>query len=190
MEKKWNNRKVILSLAVSLDGFIEGPNGEIDWLTFSEETGQVLHRFLEEIDTILYGRVSYEKWGAYNPPEDSPDFEKTFYDKTGDMSKYVFSTTRKAFEGRPIVVNSEIEQVVCDLKQQQGKHIWLYGGARLISAFFNFNLIDEIRLAIAPVILGEGKPLFNEIRERKKLNLVKVEGHPSGMVALTYRTGN
>ncbi len=188
MEKEHNNRKVILSLAVSLDGYIEGPNAEIDWLIFSEETGKVLHQFLDEIDTMLYGRVSYEKWGAYDPPEDSPDFEKTFYDKTGKMTKYVFSTSRKAFEGDPIVVKSDIEQAIHKIKKQPGKNIWLYGGAKLISTFLNLNLIDEIRLAICPIILGDGKPLFNAIRERKKLNLVKAEGHKSGMVALTYQS--
>ncbi|MEE1964240.1 dihydrofolate reductase family protein [Allomuricauda taeanensis] len=188
MEKGWGNRKVILNLAVSLDGYIEGPNGEIDWLTFSEETGKVLHSFLEEIDTILYGRISYEKWGTYTPESDSPDFERSFYKKTGNMSKYVFSSTKNRFDGHPNVVQSEIKRAIGQLKQQEGKDIWLYGGARLITTFFNLDLIDELRLAVSPIILGEGKPLFNGISDRKKLELVKSESHKSGMVSLTYRT--
>lgn len=188
MEEGQNNRKVILNLAVSLDGYIEGPNGEIDWLVFSEETGKVLHKFLGEIDTILYGRISYEKWGTYVPADDSPDFEKNFYEKTGKMSKYVFSTSKNDFDGNPKVVQSEIQKTIGHIKGQSGKNIWLYGGAKLITSFFNLNLIDELRLAVCPIILGAGKPLFKDILDREKLNLVKSENHESGIVALTYRT--
>src|SRR5690606_24291180 len=187
MEKRQNNRNVILNLAVSLDGYIEGPNGEIDWLSFSEEVGDVLHRFLGEIDTMLYGRISYEKWGTYTPEEDSPDFEKDFYAKTGKMAKYVFSGSRNEFEGSPLVVQSDIKRTVNELKQQEGKDIWLYGGAKLITTFFNLDLIDEMRLAVYPVILGDGKPLFSGIQQRKKMDLIRSESDESGIVTLIYR---
>jgi len=187
MEKRQNNRNVILNLAVSLDGYIEGPNGEIDWLSFSEEVGDVLHRFLGEIDTMLYGRISYEKWGTYTPEEDSPDFEKDFYAKTGKMAKYVFAGSRNEFEGSPLVVQSDIKRTVNELKQQEGKDIWLYGGAKLITTFFNLDLIDEMRLAVYPVILGDGKPLFSGIQQRKKMDLIRSESDESGIVTLIYR---
>lgn len=187
MEQGQDNRKVILNLAVSLDGYIEGPNGEVDWLTFSEETGEVLHRFLNEIDTILYGRVSYEKWGTYRPSEDSSEAERHFYEKTGKMSKLVFSTTTTDFEGDPFVVPSDIEGAMERLKQQEGKDIWLYGGSELITSFFNLDLIDELRISISPIILGDGKPLFKGILERKKLELCNSESYRSGMVTLTYK---
>ena len=79
-------RKIILSLAVSFDGFIEGPNKEIDWLSFTPETGEVLNKFLQEIDTVLYGRVSYEAWGTYQPAADAADFEKNFYSKLNSFA--------------------------------------------------------------------------------------------------------
>jgi dihydrofolate reductase len=180
-------RKVILSLATSLDGYLEGPNGEIDWMVFSEETGKALGEFLKEIDTILYGRVSYEKWGQYIPPEDAPSFEKEFYDKTSKMNKYVFSKSKGRFEGKATIVSSNIPDTINKLKQANGKHIWLYGGGNLITSFAKFNLIDEFRIAVMPVILGEGKPVFSGIKTRLNLELLKVGSGKSGIVELNYR---
>jgi dihydrofolate reductase len=179
-------RKIILSLAVSLDGFIEGPNGEVDWMSFDDETGIELNRFLNEIDTILYGRVSYETWGSYTPSENSLELEKNFYARVNKMSKYVFSSSNRKFEGNAIHVQSEIEQTIQDLKRQAGKNIWLYGGAGLITTFINLNLIDEIRMAVIPIILGAGKPMFKDLHERTKLRLINARAAKSGVVALSY----
>lgn len=183
-------RKIILTLAVSLDGFIEGPNREIDWIEFSEETGNTLNKFLEEIDTVLYGRVSYEAWGNYSPADDSSDFEKNFYRKLKKMTKYVFSSSKTEFDGNPMVVKSDIKHTIENLKQQSGKDIWLYGGASLISTFVNLNLVDEFRLAVFPIILGEGNPLFKEIKQRVKLKLLEVKSSKSGVVELNYERIN
>ena len=179
-------RKIILSLAVSLDGFIEGPNREIAWIEFTEETGKALGKFLEEVDTILYGRVSYEAWGTYTPSDRSSDFEKDFYIALNKMTKYVFSTSKQEFAGNPMVVKSAIEQTIEDLKQKPGKNIWLYGGAGLITTFVNLNLVDEFRLAVFPVILGAGNPLFKEIKHSVNLKLLEVKSGKSGVVELNY----
>src|SRR5687768_8980205 len=179
-------RKIILSLAISFDGFIEGPNGEIDWLSFSEETGEVLSQFLEEIDTVLYGRVSYEAWGAYEPAEDAAEFEKNFYRKLDCMRKYVFSTTKSKFAGNPVVVQSGIKKTIDELKDQPGKNIWLYGGSSLITTFMNLDLVDEFKIAVYPIILGAGKPLFKNIDHRVKLKLIEVEESKIGAVMYTY----
>ena len=87
-------RKIILSLATSFAGYIEGPNGEIDWISFSEEAGQMLNDFIKGIDTILYGRVSYEAWGTYEPGAESMESGKSFYKSIHSMKKFVLSTTR------------------------------------------------------------------------------------------------
>lgn len=181
-------RKVILTVAVSLDSFIEGPNKEVDWMTFDEETGTELNNFLQEIDTVLYGRVSYELYGNYTPSDSSGDFEKDFYHKLNKLTKYVFSSSKVEFSGNPKVVKSDIVQIIQNLKQQPGKNIWLYGGAGLISNFMNLNLIDEIRLAVIPIILGGGTPLFKGIKERVKLKLLKTVTSKSGVVGLSYAT--
>jgi dihydrofolate reductase len=183
-------RKIILSLAVSLDGYIEGPNREIDWIEFTEETGKALGKFLEEIDTILYGRISYEAWGNYTPPENSAEFEKVFYRAVNKMTKFVFSASKNNFEGDPIVVKSGLADAMQKLKQQPGKSIWLYGGSRLISTFINLNLIDEFRLAVFPIVLGSGNPLFKEITHRIDLKLVDANTGSSGVVEVTYQKLN
>jgi len=180
-------RKVILSLAISFDGKIEGPYGEIDWLPFNEEAGTIISTFLKEIDTVLYGRVSYEAWGAYTPAADSSDFEKDIYNTLSKMTKYVFSTTTTSFACNPIVVSSNIKQAVENLKKQPGKNIWLYGGAKLVTTFMNLDLVDEYRIAIAPIVLGAGKPLFKDIDHRVPLKLAEVKSYPSGMLEVVYQ---
>jgi dihydrofolate reductase len=179
-------RKIILSLATSFDGLIEGPNGEIDWLPFTEETGTMLNEFLKGIDTVLYGRVSYEAWGSYSPAETSSDFEKNFYETLRKMNKYVFSTTKEKFEGDPVVVRSNIKETVLSLKRQSGKNIWLYGGASLITTMMNLDLVDELQVAVAPIVLGSGKPLFSGIDHRVPLSLKNVSTDNSGMVVFAY----
>lgn len=179
-------RKVILCLAVSFDGFIEGPNGEIDWIVFDKDGGSDLMSFVDEIDTVFYGRVSYELWG--NPPitDASSDFERSFYGALKKMDRYVFSTTKTELEGNPTVVSSRIEKLVRDLKQKPGKHIWLYGGSDLIRTFMNHDLVDEYRIAIMPSIIGEGKPLFSGIVSQHKLRLIEATPSNSGVLAVKY----
>lgn len=179
-------RKVILCLAVSFDGFIEGPNGELDWIVFDKDGGSDLMSFVEEIDSIFYGRVSYEMWG--NPPitDESSDFERSFYGALAKMNRYVFSTTQTSFEGDPTVVASSSAKLVRELKKKPGKHIWLYGGASLIRTFMNEDLVDEYRIAIMPSIIGEGKPLFSGIVSQHKLRLVDATPSNSGVLAVKY----
>ena len=180
-------RKVILDLAVSLDGFIEGPKGEIDWIPFTEETGIELINFMNEIDAIIYGRVSYEMWGSYIPGAESSDFEKEFYEIVSKKTKYVCTTDiEKEFDGNPIIIANELAATINKLRAEQGKDIWLFGGARLITSFANLQLIDEIRLAIMPVILGAGKPLFQDIKERINLNLLRTNSDKHGVTSLYY----
>ena len=103
------------------------------------------------------------------------------------MTKYVFSTTATSFAGNPTVVSSNVKEVVENLKKQPGKNIWLYGGANLITTFLNLDLVDEFRVAIAPIILGAGKPLFKDINHRVPLKLVEVKTYESGMIEVIYQ---
>lgn len=179
-------RKIILCCAVSFDGFIEGPNGEIDWIVFDPEGGSALTDFLKEIDTVLYGRVSYEMWGNPLLTDDSSEFEKNFYGALFEMDRYVFSRSKTEFDGNAIVVDSGIPELISKLKQQPGKNIWLYGGASLITTFMNLDLVDEFRLAVMPVVLGQGKPLFKDIDKSLKLKLIEVKPSTAGVLGVTY----
>lgn len=180
-------RKIILDLAVTLDGFIEGPNGEIDWLAKDEDTdfGDILAGILADIDTIFYGRVSYDKWGNYYPNENASQKLKEAYDLLHSKTKYVFSTT-KTNDGKAIFINSNIKERVLEIVQPPGKNIWLYGGGKLITTFINLGLVDVYRLAVHPVILGSGKPLFKDIKARVGLKLSDVKTSKSGVVLLSY----
>lgn len=180
-------RKVILDLTLSLDGFIEGPNKEIDWIIFEPETMEVLNNFTHEIDTVFYGRISYEEYGNYQPPSSSSKEEQQFYKSVHQMTKYVFSRSMSTPPEGTTLISDDIEARVSEIKNQPGKDIWLFGGAYLVTTFVNLNLIDEYRLSVQPVILGGGNPLFKNIQSRLPLKLLKTETSASGVVALYYQ---
>ncbi len=176
-------RKVILDLAVSLDGFIEGPQGEVDWCIMDEDMG--FDEFLAGIDTIFYGRVSYDAWGNFVPNADAAAAEQSFWSAIHTRKKYVF--TRKPGQDDSVTyVAGDIAQQVAEIKRQEGGAIWLYGGAKLISTFANLKLIDVYRISVHPVVLGGGKPLFENLQDRIDLRLAAVNRFRSGVVQLVY----
>ncbi len=187
-------RRIILNLAVSLDGFIEGPKGEIDWCIVDNDpvsessADSHFEQFLSGIDTIFYGRVSYDLWGQYQPDSNASPFEKKLWQSVHSKSKYVFSTNSEKKNDRAVYVSADIFSNVMTIKNQPGKNIWLYGGASLITTFINFGLVDNYLLAVHPVILGGGKPLFSDLKNRVGLKLNRVVTSPSGVILLDYDT--
>jgi len=182
-------RKIILNLAITLDGFIEGPNGEIDWLVRDEsiDFGDILNEILSDKDVIFYGRISYDKWGNFLPDANASQKVRDAYQLLHSLQKYVFSRTETGDETDAIFINSNIKKRVSEIQNQPGKNIWLYGGAQIITTFMNLGLVDEYRLAVHPVIIGKGKPLFQNIEERHKLSLIDAESHASGVTLLKYK---
>ncbi|GEP99046.1 MULTISPECIES: dihydrofolate reductase family protein [Staphylococcus] len=178
-------RKVILNLAVTLDGFIEGPNGEIDWCIMEDD--MQFDKFLEQIDTILFGRKSYDLWTEYQPNSNTPQSEYHMWELMQNTHKYVFSRTLQYSNPTTTYINNHIANTVNQLKAQPGKDIWLYGGSSIITTFLNQNLVDELQLAVHPIILGAGKPLFVAINNQKQLELSTVNTYKSGVVQLIYR---
>jgi len=168
-------RKLILQLAVSLDGFIEGPNGEFDWCFTDQDYGMT--DFLARVDSLLLGRKSYELTQTMGEEAMAP---------FSQLKQYIVSTTLRNVQPGEILIKENAEEAVQKLKQQQGKDIWLFGGASLTTSMFNAGLIDEIILAVHPVILGSGKPLFNNIQNRTHLTLQNATTYSSGLVMLTY----
>jgi len=176
-------KKVILDLAATLDGFIEGPNGEIDWCIMDDDMN--FDGFLESIDTIFYGRVSYDAWGNYRPAADASAAEQQLWGAVHSKKKFVFSSQRRQ-EEKATFVKDDIVNKVNEIKQQGGKDIWLYGGASLIKTFIQSGLIDVYRISVHPVALGSGKPLFEDLKTRLNLRLVKANTFRSGVVQLIY----
>ena len=178
-------RRIILDLAVTLDGFIEGKNGEIDWCIMDAEMG--FTDFLNQIDAIFYGRKSYELWGQFTPENDATVAEKELWEAVHSKDKYVFSRTQKAnADHNTEFISDNIIEEVNKLKNAPGKDIWLYGGSSLITTFINLGLVDEFRLSVHPVILGEGKPLFIDIQQRLNLKIASTRTFSSGVVQLVY----
>lgn len=169
-------RKVILQLAVSLDGYIEGPNGEFDWCFTDQDYGMTA--FFQRIDSVFMGRKSYELAQAMGPAGEMPGMPQ--------LKEYVFSNTLSEVKPGVTLVNGDIEAKVKQIKAQPGKDIWLFGGASLTAALLNGGLVDEMSLAVHPLILGGGKPLFSQIRERVPLTLTDTQTYSSGLVMLTY----
>ncbi len=165
-------RKVILEVAVSIDGLIEGPNGEYDWCFNDQDYG--LTEFANSVDTIFYGRKSYELFAAQ------------FTESDPSKKNYVFSRTLKKAKDATII-SKNIAEEVAKIKKQKGKNIWLFGGSSLVTSFVNLGLVDEIRMAVHPIILGAGKPLFIEIKDRKKLKLLTTKVYSTGLVSLHYK---
>lgn len=177
-------RKIILNLAVTLDGFIEGINGETDWCIMDND--MEFEDFLSDIDTILYGRVSYDAWGTFVPEKNADLSEQQFWNALHSKNKIVFSSKFRPDTDKVTFINSDIAQQMKLLKQQQGKNIWLYGGAGLIRTFIALNLIDVYKISVHPIVLGKGKPLFEDLNGRIPLKLLNTRVFKSGVVELEY----
>lgn len=178
-------RKVILDLAVTLDGFIEGSNGETDWCIMDDDMN--FDGFLATIDTIFYGRVSYDTWGNFQPDTNASQTKLKLWQSVHSKKKYVFSSQDRIDE-KATFIGLDIAKNVAEIKQQNGKDIWLYGGASLIKTFIQLGLIDTYRISIHPTALGNGKPLFEKLKERLNLKFIKANIFKSGVVQLIYTT--
>mgnify|MGYP001059163917 CR=1 FL=1 len=176
-------RNIILDLAVTLDGFIEGPNGEVDWCIMDDDMN--FEGFLASIDAIFYGRVSYNMWGNFQPGQNSSEAEKSVWSSVHSKKKYVFSS-KPIDDSNATFITSDLPESVVEIKHQEGKDIWLYGGAKLIKTFIDLNLIDIYRISVHPVVLGAGKPLFENLKQRINLRLAEVNKFRSGVVQLVY----
>jgi len=166
-------RKIILGLAVSLDGYIEGPQGEYDWCFTDQDYG--MSDFFNRVDTVFLGRKSYELVQNAPLPDSFPK-----------LKTYVFSNTLTETTNDSTIISGDIGHAIEEVKSQPGKDIWLFGGANLTSSMMNLGLVDEVWLSVHPVLLGSGKPLFSDIEHRINLKLIDTKTYSTGLVSLTY----
>jgi dihydrofolate reductase len=185
-------RKLIYSMTVSLDGFIAGPNGEIDWSAPDEE----LHRFhnqqTREVGTFLFGRRLYEAMTYWDTAEEDPsitDYAREFAGIFKDIPQIVFSNTLEKVVGNARLATGDAAEEIRRLKSEPGKDLAV-GGAGLASTFIRLGLVDEYRLFVSPVILGAGTPFFPPLDERIKLELVETRTFASPAVYLRYRSAD
>lgn len=181
-------RSVIFESSVSLDGFIEGPNGELDWLISDDGAHFDIRRFVSSFDTIFYGRKAYEKIGIPKCVNASmPADEREWYYALYGMRKYVFSRSEKHVSGNGMVVSENIEEEVKRIRQEDGKNIWFCGGADILRTFVDLDLVDEYILSVHPVFLKHGKRLFTGNEKTLGLQLLSRTKLKSGVIVLHYR---
>lgn len=187
-------RKLFLQIMVSLDGYIEGPNGELDWHRADEEFEEYVNQTLRSIDGMLLGKKIYDVFfnywpdvfkefeGSENPP---PHFETACL--LQELPKYVVSTTlEKPGWNNSHLIKDNIRNEIKKLKEQPGRDIALFGGAGLAASLMEMNLIDEYRLIVNPVILGGGTPLFREGQKKNEMTLTDTKRFKSGAIMLVY----
>ncbi|MDH4199302.1 MAG: dihydrofolate reductase family protein [Spirochaetia bacterium] len=170
------NRKVILYIAMSLDGYIARPDGDISWLSVVEQEGEDYgyKSFTETVDTVIMGRKTYEKilsFGIEFPHK--------------DKKVYVISRSRKGSDGN-VEFSDNVDALLSNLKNTQGKNIYLDGGAELVNDMMQRDLLDEMIISVIPFMPGNGIRLFQEINKEHKLRLMDSQLFSSGLVQLHY----
>jgi dihydrofolate reductase len=184
-------RSVILMEHISLDGYVAGPNGEMDWIRVDDDVWACLHPVIDGADTVLWGRVTYEMMAGYWPTAaDKPDatHHEIHHGRwLRDATKVVFSNSLTGSTWRNTrILKGDPSEAIAALKRERGKDILLIGSASLARSFIGLGLIDEYRLTANPVLLGAGMPLFPSAGSRAALRLAHVKALESGVVALHY----
>ena len=181
-------RKLVAAINMTLDGFCDHTAGIPD-----DEVHQHYADLLSSADTILYGRITYQLMEYWRTLLENPSDKKSMNDFAiviDKIPKIVFSHTLKNVEWESAkLANRDIEEEVLELKQQSGKDI-LIGSRSLIIQLMKLNLLDEFQLCIHPVIAGSGLPLFENIKDRTVLKLIKTKTFSGGAVTLYYESSN
>jgi len=173
-------RKVTFGGANSLDNFIARKDDAVDWLLWGEEVEAFMKEFWKKIDTVLWGRKTYEVALRGGGMASYPG-----------VKNYVFSRTMKKSSDKEVeIVSEDAAEFVRNLKEQKGKDICVMGGGEFAKTLFEAGLIDEIGFNIHPVLLGSGIPLFHEMKRQIDLELIKCETFKNGCVLVTYRVKN
>ena len=184
-------RKVILLMNMSLDGFVCGKNGEMNWVTIDDEIFKDSNDLANTADIALYGRKTYQMMESYwpsvltNANSTPPELEHARWME--NVSKIVFSTTLEKVEwnNSTLIKENMVEEVIA-LKQKPGRSMIIFGSPGLTHSFTEQGLIDEYRINVNPVLLGGGVPLFKNIGDRINLKLSKSKIYNSGVVGLLY----
>lgn len=181
-------RKVIVFNMQTLDGFFEGPNGEIDWHLADDEFNQFAIEQIDSVDTLLFGRVTYQLMEGYWPTPAARSDDPIVAEKMNSMPKIVFSTTlEKAAWNNTRLIRENAGEELATIKQQPGKDLIVFGSANLAASLIQMNLIDEYRIMLNPVVLGRGRPLFDGINAQLNLQLLDTRVFRSGNVLLFYQ---
>jgi dihydrofolate reductase len=181
-------RNVVLSMQVSLDGFIARANGELDWHLVDREFNEYARDLLDSFDTLVFGRVTYQLMASYWPTAITNDpVEARIAERLNTLPKVVFSRTLKKVEWKNSrLATGGVAEEIRKMKEQPGKDIGI-GGTSLVAVLAPLGLIDDYRILVVPVVLGTGKSLFKDIKKSISLKLRETRTFGSGLVLLAYQ---
>jgi dihydrofolate reductase len=184
-------RKIIFFMHTSLDGFVAGPSGEMNWIKVDEEMFDFVKTMTDQSDTALYGRVTYEMMQSYWPEAgkqpNASKHDKEHSSWYNNVSKVVLSKTIQETGLRNTkVISDNLSDNINKIKNQEGKNILIFGSPGASQSLLNQGLIDEFWLFVNPIILAKGMPLFKDITGTTTLKLVESRTFASGVIALHY----
>jgi dihydrofolate reductase len=184
-------RKIISFMHISLDGFVAGPNGEMDWIKVDEEIFDHVGIRIKEGDTAVYGRVTYQMMESYWPTAgNKPAATKHEIEHSkwyGKVHKVVLSKTMKDTDlANTTIISDNLSGKINEIKQTPGEDILVFGSPTATHALIQQNLIDGYWLFVNPIILGRGIPLFVDIKNKIKLKLLTTRTFTCGVTELSY----
>jgi dihydrofolate reductase len=175
-------------ILISLDGFYEGPNGEFDWPVVDDEFNDFAIRQLDEVDTLAFGRATYEHMAAHWPTDQARANDPAITSRMNDKPKLVFSTALEhaGWSNTTIITGEAVEQTET-VKTAPGGDLLVLGSTHLTANFAAAGVLDELRIMICPIAIGQGRSLFEDLKGRLALSLAHVRQFDSGNVLLTSR---
>jgi len=185
-------RKLISFMHISLDGYVAGPNGEMDWIKVDDEIFDFVAKRIGESDTAMYGRVTYEMMESYWPiAADKPNASKHDREHSKwykDVEKIVLSTTLQGDFPKTKIINDHLAELIHRIKSEAGSDILLFGSPSATHSLIRQNLINGYWLFVNPIVLGSGIPLFVDINEKINLKLLSTHQFTNGVTELNYIT--
>lgn len=175
-------RKILVSMMVSADNFIEDDRKKLDVFKDDDEVLKYFEDLLDSVDIIMFGRRAYELMVDYWPKATGP-----IADKMNKKPKIVFSRTLQSVGWNTRLIKENIQEEILKLRNEGGRDIVLYAGADVLSTFIKYDLVDEYRLAVYPVVLGKGTPLFKDISHAISLKFIGAKEFKSGVVLMSYQ---
>jgi dihydrofolate reductase len=185
-------RKIVAFFHVSLDGYVAGVNGEMDWIKVDDEIFDYVGDRVNDSDTALYGRVTWQMMEGYWPTAaDQPNASKHDIEHAAWYMKAEKIVLSRSMQGQQqpntVFISDEIEQRIKALKQQDGKEILIFGSPSATHTLLQYDLVDEFWLFLNPILLGKGIPLFKNIHQTTKLTLISSKTFSNGVISLYYK---
>ncbi|PJZ31280.1 riboflavin biosynthesis protein RibD [Leptospira kmetyi] len=182
-------RKIIFQMMTSVDGYFEGPDGTLDWHLVDEEFNQYAIDLLNNVDSLIFGRKTYELMASYWPTQGAIEDDPIVASKMNELTKIVYSKTinKSGWQNVKFFRGDNLREELNELKNLPGKDMAVFGSSDLSLHLMREGLIDEYRIFINPVVLGGGKTLFQGIKDRTKLKLTQTRTFRSGNVLLYYK---